>query len=48
VRIGIASRGAFGALTDKQLHSLARLRDTFFSDATEEQLMPRVEPLPAD
>jgi hypothetical protein len=48
VRIGIASRGAFGALTDKQVHSLARLRQAFFSDAPEDELMPRVEPLPAD
>jgi hypothetical protein len=44
VRVGIASRAAFGALTDKQRHSLGRLR-SLFPDVTDEGLMPEVTPL---
>ena len=46
MRIGIASRGAFGELNEKQRRSLARLKTAFFPDATDEELMPSVTPLP--
>ena len=47
IRIGIASRGAFGELNEKQLTSLRRIKRAFFSDRTDEELAPKVEPLDA-
>ena len=47
MRIGIASKGAFGALNEKQLRSLRRLKDACFPDRSDEELMPRVTPLPS-
>jgi hypothetical protein len=47
VRVGIASKGAFGELTEKQRRSLARLRETYFGALDDDDLMPLVEPLAA-
>ena len=46
IRIGIASRGAFGELNEKQRRSLGRLKDAFFADRSDDELMPRITPLP--
>ncbi|MEZ0233757.1 MAG: hypothetical protein ACAH81_02265 [Actinomycetota bacterium] len=46
MRIGIASRGAFGELNEKQRRSLGRLKDAFFADRSDDELMPRITPLP--
>jgi hypothetical protein len=46
IRMGIASTGAFGELNEKQRTSLQRLKEACFPDRTDEELMPRVTPLP--
>jgi len=45
MRIGIAARGAFGELNEKQRRSLARLKEALFRDRSDDELMPRVIPL---
>ena len=45
LRAGIASQGSFGPLSERQLGSLAALRERFFPDRSEEELLPPVEPL---
>lgn len=45
-RAGIASQGSFGPLSERQLSSMAQLRETFFPDRSEAELMPRIERLP--
>jgi hypothetical protein len=45
LRIGIAGRGSFGELTERQRRSSQLLRERFLSDVPGEQLTPRVEPL---
>ena len=46
MRIGIATRGAFGELNEKQRRSLGRLKDAFFADRSDDELMPLITPLP--
>jgi hypothetical protein len=45
-RIGIAARGAFGELNEKQRTSLRRLKEAFFADRSDDELMPLVTTLP--
>ena len=45
LRVGISRQGAFGELTEKQLLSEARLRETFFPGRSEDELAPVVERL---
>ena len=45
LRVGIAGRGAFGALSEKQVAAAGRLRETFFPDRSEKELAPIVESL---
>jgi hypothetical protein len=45
IRIGLASRGAFGELNEKQRASLRRLKDAFFAGRRDEDLAPAVMPL---
>jgi hypothetical protein len=45
LRVGIASQGSFGELSDRQMEPARRLRETFFPDRAEDELAPRVEPL---
>jgi hypothetical protein len=47
MRIGIAAKGAFGALNEKQMTSLRRLKHAFFPDRSDDELMPRITPLPS-
>jgi hypothetical protein len=46
LRAGIASRGSFGELSERQLESAKRLREVFFPDRSEADLAPVVETLP--
>ena len=43
LRAGIASQGSFGPLSERQLASLAALRERFFPDRSQEELLPRIE-----
>ncbi len=43
LRAGIASQGSFGPLSERQLESLAAVRERFFPDRSEEELLPRIE-----
>lgn len=43
LRIGIASRGSFGKLSEKQRSSLRRLKETFFAERSDPELEPRIE-----
>jgi hypothetical protein len=45
MRIGIARQGSFGRLTEKQLRSRRRLKEAFFPDRSNEELLPRIEHL---
>ena len=45
LRAGIASQGSFGPLSERQLSSMAQLRERFFPDRSTADLEPRVEPL---
>jgi hypothetical protein len=47
MRVGIAARGAFGELNEKQRRSLRRLKEACFPDRTDEELVPRITELPA-
>jgi hypothetical protein len=46
IRAGVAQRNSFGPLSDRQLAAMAELRERFFPDPSEEQLLPPSEPLP--
>ena len=46
LRVGIAARGSFGELGEKQLRAMSALRERFFPGRSEDELMPRIEPLP--
>lgn len=45
IRAGVAKRNSFGPLSDRQLATLAQLRERFFPDRTPEALLPLSEPL---
>jgi hypothetical protein len=45
MRAGVARKNSFGALSDRQVATLAQLRERFFPDRTEEELLPPFEPL---
>lgn len=47
LRAGIAQKNSFGPLSERHLDMLARLRERFFPDRTQEELLPPVEQLPA-
>jgi hypothetical protein len=46
MRAGVAKRNSFGPLSERHLLTLARLREQFFPDRPEEDLLPPCEPLP--
>jgi hypothetical protein len=46
MRAGVAERNSFGPLSDRQLVTMAQLRERFFSDRSEQELLPPSEPLP--
>ena len=46
MRAGVAKRNSFGPLSEQHLLTLARLREQFFPDRSEEELLPPCEPLP--
>jgi hypothetical protein len=46
MRAGVAKRNSFGPLSERHLLTLARLREQFFPDRSEEELLPASEPLP--
>jgi hypothetical protein len=45
LRAGIANQGTFGPLSELQLDTMARLRERFFPERSEEELVPVPEPL---
>ena len=45
-RAGVAARNSFGPLSERQVATMAQLRDRFFRDRSESELMPPSEPLP--
>lgn len=47
LRVGIAAQGSFGELGEKQLRAMSALKERFFPDRSDRELMPRVEPLPS-
>jgi hypothetical protein len=46
MRAGVAARNSFGPLSERQLAALAQLRERFFPNRSEDELLPRCEPLP--
>jgi aminoglycoside-2''-adenylyltransferase len=46
MRAGVATRNSFGPLSERHLLALARPRERFFPDRSEDELLPPVEPLP--
>jgi hypothetical protein len=46
IRAGVARRNSFAPLSARQLATMAELRERFFPDRSEEQLLPPSEPLP--
>lgn len=46
MRAGVARRNSFGPLSDRQLATMAELRERFFPDLSDADLMPPEEPLP--
>ncbi len=46
IRAGVARRNSFGPLSERQVATMAELRERFFPDRSEEQLLPPSEPLP--
>ena len=46
MRAGVAERNSFGPLSERQLAMLAQLRERFFPDRSEDELLPPCEPLP--
>lgn len=47
LRSAIATKGSFGPLSARQQASLLKLRETFFPNAGDDELAPRIRPLPA-
>jgi hypothetical protein len=45
LRAGIASAGSFGPLSERQRTSMARLRERFFPERAEPDLLPELRPL---
>ena len=45
MRAGVARRNSFGPLSERQLATLTELREKFFSNRSEEELLPASEPL---
>lgn len=45
IRAGVAERNSFGPLSERHLAKMAELRERFFLDLPEEQLLPPSEPL---
>ena len=45
LRIGIASQGSFGPLSQQQRETAERLKETFFPHRPDDELKPRIEPL---
>jgi hypothetical protein len=45
MRVGIAAQGSFGKLGEKHLRAMAALKERFFPDRSDDELMPRIEPL---
>jgi hypothetical protein len=45
IRAGVAERNSFGLLSERQLVTLTQLRERFFPDRSEQELLPRCEPL---
>lgn len=45
LRAGVAERNSFEPLSERQLATMAGLRDRFFPDRSEEELLPPSEPL---
>jgi hypothetical protein len=46
LRAGVARMNSFGPLSDRHLATLVALRERFFPDRSEEELLPACEPLP--
>jgi hypothetical protein len=46
IRAGVAQRNSFGPLSERHRATLAQLRERFFPDRAEEELLPPSEPLP--
>jgi hypothetical protein len=44
LRVGIAQRGSFGELGEKQVDAMRRLKARFFPERSDEELIPRIEP----
>jgi hypothetical protein len=45
IRAGVAERNSFGPLSERHLVTLAQLRERFFPDRSEDELLPPSEPL---
>jgi len=46
IRAGVARRNSFGPLSERHLATMAQLRERFFPDHSEEELLPALESLP--
>ena len=46
IRAGVAERNSFGPLSESHLVTLAQLRERFFPDRSEDELLPPSKPLP--
>jgi hypothetical protein len=47
MRAGVAQHNSFGPLSDRHRAIMAQLRERFFADKTEEELLPPSAPLPS-
>jgi hypothetical protein len=45
MRAGVAERNSFGPLSDRHIAKMAKLRERFFPDTAEHELLPPCEPL---
>jgi hypothetical protein len=45
IRVGIASQGSFGPLSEQQQETALRLKEAFLADYPDVELKPRIEPL---
>jgi hypothetical protein len=45
LRVGIAQKGSFGELGEKQLQALRALKARFLAERSVKELIPRIEPL---
>ena len=45
MRVGIAQQGSFGPLSQRQLDSMSKLKEKFFPERSEVELVPRIERL---